>query len=285
MLWAPVVVFAAVVSFQLFGPVPIGLSDNGDFPRVLGPLRLWPASVPAATRDTDSLFRYFTPEYVISDPKYDPGIPSSEWLIALAAGGVSRIFLPEGRFDLRAMGAAHALLMALALFWFSWALRNEAPWVRVSSAVLILSMWTDVMYVQQFSTAFTDAGAIAALCLAFSVALIALLAPKGNSLKWAVAFALSSAFLLGTKLQHAFALVPLGAFAILMAARRTQTWQARAMWCATPPLLLATVLFMVRETPGDYRTAPAFTVVFYKLAVLSKDPDRVLAAFQMPGEE
>ena len=285
MLCAPVAVFGAVVSFQLFGPVPIGLADNGDFPRVLGPLRLWPASVPPATRDSKSLFRYFTPRYVVSDPVYDPGIPNSEQYIALAALGVSRMFLPEGRFDLRAMGAIHALLMALALFWFLWALRREAPWVRVLSAILILSMWTDVMYVQQFSTAYTDAGAIAALCLAFSVALIGLLTPEGSSLKWAVAFALCAAFLLGTKLQHAFAIVPLGAFAIFMAARRARTWPARIIWWSTPALLLATVLFMVRETPDDYRRPPAFTVVFYKLAVLSKEPDRVLAAFHMSVEE
>lgn len=75
------------------------------------------------------------------------------------------------------------------------------------------------MYVQQSSTAYSDAGAVVALCLAFSVALTVLLTRGGNSVRWLLAFAAASCFLLGTKLQHAAAIVPLSAFSIMMAVR------------------------------------------------------------------
>lgn len=284
LLWAPVL-FIAIVSFQLLGPTPIGLADNNDFARVLAPLHLWPRGAVPPASNSHSRFRYFTPEYVVSEPFWDTHIPTSEGLIARAAVFVSEIVLSSGRFDLRVMGVIHALLMTGALACFLWALRDRELWVRLASTAVILWMWTDVMYVQQFSTAYTDAGAIAGLCLAFSIVLVVLLTPRGNSLKWAIAFILVSGFLLGTKIQHATTIVPLAAFAILMAARRGQSWKTRAAWCAAPAILSATVFFMVLSTPGDYRSAPAFTVVFYKLAVLSKDPDLVLAAFGMPVHE
>jgi hypothetical protein len=283
--WIPVAFFIAIVSFQLLGPTPVGMADNRDFARILGPLGVWPASALPPSDDSHSYFRYFVPDYLVTTTVWDPGIPSSEQLIALAAGLVSRIVLPENRFDLRVMGVIHALLMTVALVCFLRAFRNRQRWIRIASAVAILWIWTDVMYVQQFSTAYSDAGAVVALCLAFSISLIVLLTREGNSWKWAIAFALAGCFLVGTKLQHAPVLVPFAAFSILMAARRAQSWRTRTAWCATPVMLLATVLLLARQTPDDYRTAPAFTVVFYKLAVLSKKPDRVLAAFGMPLQE
>ena len=42
---------------------------------------------------------------------------------------------------------------------------------------------------------------------------------------------------------------------------------------------------MIENTPGNYRAPPAFSVVFYKLALLSPDPKSVLADFRMPREE
>ncbi len=56
-------------------------------------------------------------------------------------------------------------------------------------------------------------------------------------------------------------------------------------WLAIPVALLGTVLYLAERTPVTYREPPAFTVVFFKLAVLSKNPAEVLAAFHMPGEE
>jgi hypothetical protein len=158
LLWTPVILFIAVVSFQLLGPIPIGLANNNDFPRILGSLRLWPASAVPPFNPDRSIFRFFVPDYLITDPRWDSGIPSSEWLIALAARQVSEVVLPKDRFDLRVMGVIHALLMALALAWFMLALRSRQLWIGVSSAVLILWIWTDVTYVQQFSSAYTAAG-------------------------------------------------------------------------------------------------------------------------------
>ena len=285
LFWVPVAFFAAVVSYQLLGPVPIGMSDNGDFSRVAAPLGLWPTAAPPGSPDSRTQFHFFLPAYTIHQESWDSGVPSTEIWIAWAAKGISRVLLPKDHFDLRVMGVLHALIMLMALICLLRSLRERNPWIRLSAAALVLWMWTDVMYVQQFSTAYTDAGAVVALCLIFSVTLIVLLAPGGRRVWWAPVYALAGLFLLGTKLQHAPALVPLAAFCILMAFRRGVSRPARMVWSVTPFLLAGTAFFMARETPEQYRTAPAFSVVFFKIAVLARDPGRALADFRMPQEE
>ena len=81
--WLPLVIFAVLIGIQLLGPVPFGLADNNDFARVLGPLRLWPA--PWSVDPAHPAFTYFVNDYVVSDPLYNTGVPSSEWLVAALA--------------------------------------------------------------------------------------------------------------------------------------------------------------------------------------------------------
>lgn len=278
-LWLPLALFAGIVGFQLFGAVPIGLADNGDFARILGPLRLWPAA-PAGNPNLH--FKYFVNDYVVADPVYDIGAPSSEEFVASLAKRIAAIVLPTGTFRLQLMGFLHGAILMLALFILLDALRVRAAWLRLVCGLLLLVIWTDLEYVQQLNTAYTDAGAIVALAVVFSIAVRCLLV--AGSWPWAFSFIFFGCFLLGTKTQHETALPFLIAFC-LFAAFRARGKFNRAAWLLAPALLLATAIWMVEKTPGDYRAAPAFSVVFYKLAVLSADPKSVLADFQMPADE
>ena len=71
----------------------------------------------------------------------------------------------------------------------------------------------------------------------------------------------------------------------LLAAFRTHGKYNRTAWLLAPVFLLATTLWMIGNTPEDYRAAPAFSVVFNKLAPLSPDPKSVLADFRIPEAE
>ena len=268
--------FAGIVGFQIFGPVPIGLADNGDFARILGPLRIWPAGGP------NQHFKYFVNDYIVADPAYDIGAPSSEEIIASLAKRIATIVLPAKTFQLRLMGFLHAAILLLALFILLKTLEFQAIWLRLVCSSLLLIIWTDLEYVQQLNTAYSDAGAVVALAVVFSIAIHSLLV--AGSWPWALSFALFGCFLLGTKTQHETALPFLIAFCLLAAFRARRNYD-RTAWLLAPALLLATSAWMIGKTPGDYRVAPAFSVVFYKLAVLSPDPKSVLADFRMPEEE
>ena len=168
-LWLPVALLAGIVGFQILGPVPIGLADNGDFARILGPLRLWP------TGGLNQHYKYFVNDYIVADPAYDPGVPSSEDLIASLAKKIATIVLPAGTFQLRIMGFLHAAILLLALFILLKAVGIHAMWLRLVCASLLLIIWTDLEYVQQLNTAYTDAGAVVALAVVFSIAVHSLL--------------------------------------------------------------------------------------------------------------
>lgn len=281
LVWVPLLVFAALVGVQLFGPVPIGLADNNDFERVLGPLRIWPA---APFRNPDVLFRYFVDDYVISDPRWSPGIPTSELLVAKLAKFAARYILPKGTFRLRLMGILHGAMLLLALYVALRALRRRQWWLRAAFGGLLVLVWADLEYAQQLSTAYTDAGAVVAFAVVFAIALHAVLSPGGGAWPWAVTFAAFGCFLLGTKSQHDTALPLLVLFCLWMGYRQGPRLP-RAVWLAAPLLLIGTVVYMLKQTPETYRAGPAFTVVFYKLAMLAPDSKAVLADFHMPEQE
>jgi hypothetical protein len=279
LLWLPFALFLAILGFQLLGPVPFGLANNNDFTRVLGQLRLWPA--PAFRDDPRVFFRFFVNDYVVSDPRYDTGVPTSEWFVAALAKRIARITLPPGTFQLRLMGLLHAAILSLALFIILAALRKRPPWLRVAGALLLIFIWTDLEYVQQFNTAYPDAGAVGALSVVLAVSVFALLQAPTSPL--ATTFIVFGCFLLATKTQHETALPFLIGFALL-AAFRVRPGTARKLWLAAPLFFLGTSAWMVVRTPEDYRMAPAFTLVFFKLAVLSPDPKSVLTDFGMPPD-
>src|ERR1700691_413018 len=176
----------------------------------------------------------------------------------------------------------HLVILTLALFIFLHALRSRAMWLRWVCAFLLISIWTDLEYVQQFNTAYPDAGAVVALAVLFSIAVHCLLADGSRALPFG--FAVFGCFLLATKTQHETALPFLLAFCVLAGIRAHGKYN-RAMWLTAPVLLFGTTAWTFVKTPEDYRAPPAFTVVFYKLAVLSPDPKSVLADFRMPEGE
>jgi hypothetical protein len=255
-LWLPLPAFALIAGIQFLGPMPVGLANNGDFVRVLGPLSLWPA---APYRDDPRVhFRYFIDRYEVAAPVDDRGVPSSELLVAVVAKNIAAVILPAGSFNLRIMGLIHAAILALACFILLKALGKSPPWLRLAAGFLLVLIWADVEYVHQFSTAYTDAGAIMALPVLFSVMVYRLMI--GDSPALAIAFALFGCFLLAAKTQHETALPFLAAFCILagVRARRSST---RILWFTAPALLVGTSVWLVLNTPQDYRTAPAFTIV------------------------
>lgn len=278
----PLALFAGIVGYQIFGPVPFGLADNNDFARVLGPLHIWPA--PPFRGDPNIPFRYFVNDYVIGGPAFRSGVPTSEWLVAVLARKLARFALPPGTFQLRLMGLIHGLAFLLALAIFLLALQNRSWPLRLASGLFLVFIWTDLEYVVQLNTAYPDTVAVASLAVLFSLTIRFLLTAGGKTWKSALVFAVFAALLLGTKLQHQSALPFLAGFCVY-AAWRSSSKVARTAWLLTPVLLAGVTAFMIVKTPSAYRIPPGFSIVFYKLAVLSPDSKGVLAHFQMPEQE
>src|ERR1039458_5215929 len=94
-----------ILAWQLFLPGFIGMANNGDFGKVAGPL-----SIGGADHGADN-FIFFQPQYVRgAENYYIPKPPSSEIGLAWLASTVQKAVGGPARFDIRWLGALHALI-------------------------------------------------------------------------------------------------------------------------------------------------------------------------------
>ena len=120
---AAILLFALAIWFRAFWPVPMGLPDNGDFPKVLGRVNAWPAKNYEGQK-----FDYLVTDYVIDSGRYwDSQLPTFELLLARWAKSIAVLILPKGHFDLRILGTLHALILIIAFGLLMWTLRSH-PW-------------------------------------------------------------------------------------------------------------------------------------------------------------
>lgn len=241
---------AAIASFQLFVPPPIGLADNGDFPRLAGRFSL----CPEAGWERDK-FDYFVAQYRESPACYwDSGIPSSATFPVCAARALDR----GPAFDIRALGAVQTALFAgIAAF--------------LPSAALLC--FTDVSYVAFFNSFYMDGGALL-FCLATIAAAAAML--RGHRAA-ALAFAVASLLLVTSKTQHAPLALPLGVFLIVFT-------RPRALAIVGAFALLGAAAFMTSTTPLDYKASNLWNSIFETLLPEAADRDAALEALGLGPE-
>jgi hypothetical protein len=271
--------FLAIAGWQMAGPEPIGLPDNGDFPKVLAALNIGhePQEIKQVGND-----RYFAPSFLIDRRfHWEAGLPSSEFWVAKAAKRLALWFLPSGHFDLRLMGVVHAAILVLALWLLLRAYRTERFGLAVLAGLLLLFIFTDVEYVQFFSTAYADAASIVFFCLLVAISVNLCRAGSRMSLGWALGFTAAGFLFLTSKLQHQLAVIPLCALAGIFAWRASAKWVRRSLVAAAVVFLAATV-WMAKHTRADYRADPIYNLLFLRLGPYSQPPTNVLREFGMP---
>ena len=137
--------------WQLFVPPIVGLADQGDFGRVLGPLGYAP--VP---KGPDHKYWYVTRTFV-RDPSYrEPRWEqiSSGFILATMAVTLSRVLTGPGTFDITVFGFTHAVLFLLAFARLLYVTRNLAMY-RAAWALMLLVL-TDVGYVAYWNSLYTE---------------------------------------------------------------------------------------------------------------------------------
>ena len=240
---------AAVCSIQIFVPPYIGLANNGDFPKVTGRFGIGPPD------DGARNFIYF-----VSDYKYNPSylwrsdIKSSENV--LAAGPILAAKALGARiFDIRWLGAIHLLLFLggyHSLLLYLW---RPGPVFVPGVGGLALWIFSDVMYVSYFNSFYADTAALLGLLFMVPSALHDFEAP--GKLRYALPIA--ALLFITSKTQHALWGVFPAAFLL---------WRR----LVAAGILIVAEAAMLLSTPWTYRTAPLFSVIFYKLAPASSSP-------------
>lgn len=256
---------AAILAKQLLLPGFIGLADNGDFAKVAGHLKLQAADY------GQDFFAFFQPRYLRNDAYYyDWHIPSSEIPIAFAASALERRFGDPSSFDIRWLGAIHAVIFAAAYYLILLLTRPFRWWLRALLALLALMMFADAGVVSYFNSFSMDA---AALLGAFAMVALAvnLLWRPGVHTGLLIAFACAAVLYCTSKPPHApLAVIP-AAF-VLAVVWRAPGRMVRATGVLLAACILAAAVWVLLETPDVYKVPTEFEVVFYRIANDSRTP-------------
>ena len=257
-------VAAAIVCHQLFFPPIVGLADNGDFARVTDHLGL----AAADARPDDRYFQFVFRRYR-SAPTTGRRNVSSEILLAAIARGVSRPFSPRGTFDLRWIGAVHALALLAAAIVF-WKASDRLPkGARLAAGVFAVFAFTDVGYVAPLNSFYTQVASL--VFLAWAAALAAVALSDGGRRLWPVAGYFAAAFLfVASKPQEAAQSIPLALFGAYLAGRGGR----RRIAAGGALLLFAAAGALFLGTRGDrgFQEDMLYKVVFYEMLPRSPDP-------------
>jgi hypothetical protein len=275
-----IILFVLAIWFRAFWPVPMGLPDNGDFPKVLGRINAWPVKGQEGQQ-----FKYLVTDYVIDpDHHWNSHLPTLELPLARLAKVIARLTLPQGRFDLRILGAIHALILVPAVWLLLRTLRHYS-WIWLSTlATVTILVFADVEYLEFLNCAFMDASAIMLLVLLFSLGLTitkTLPAPRWGLV---AAFNLCAVLFLSTKLQHQFSVIPLTLFCFYFGWQAASR-KARLTWFSGAILVIGTSIWMIRHRLPDYQADSGFSLVFLKLLPLSKSPQQSLRELGRPESD
>lgn len=256
----------AAAAIQLLVPPVVGLADNGDYQRVMGR-----AGFEHSTDDPGERYLSFlrTRYRVMPVGFARNGHVSSETALALAARWVSRA-APGALFDLRVLGALHAVLLAAALGALLHACRGLSIASQAAAAVLGVFFFTDVGYVAPFNSFYAQSASLLFLLLTAAVAAGAI--RRGRLERgWLLVYFVFAASFVGSKPQEAIQ-GPLLALLGLRLARvpLRAAWRRGAGWLAVA--LCAFSLWYGRRAPMALREAALYQVVFYEILPHSPDP-------------
>lgn len=204
-----------------------------------------------------------------------PPVPTSEIALARAASSLEQTVGDRSRFDIRWLGAIHAVIFLAFYAAVLRLLRPLSGMARFALSLLALWIFADIGTLAYFNSFYSDVAAIlGGLAAAFLAA--NLLAAERLSSRTVVLFGLAALLFVTSKAQHGvFGFVPAG-FALLLGWRSTEK-RTRATALAVGTVLLAATIWIVSGTPGWYRAEARFNLVFYKILPDSRSPAQDLA--------
>ncbi len=251
-------------------PPVVGLANNGDFERVMGYVGF---QYPTDDR-AEKYFSWIVTKFAIGPPGwFRSGLLSSETPLAWLARLVSEPF--ASLFDLRVLGAIHAILLVAGLALLVSATRPLAPAARWTTAALLVFFFTDVGYVAPLNSFYSQAASLVFLLLTLGVAARSIaLGSRGPG--HAVAFFVLAALFAGSKPQEAVQGLLLAAFGLRVYWRPgRRPFGQTAAWGAVA--LAGFSLGYLRATPPAISEVARYHKVFMELLPNSPSPEQDLA--------
>jgi len=260
-------VASGILAHQLLFLPLVGVADNGDFSRVTDHLGLTQATGPADER----YFSFVNRSYRTGPPVWRRNV-SSEILLAGVARLAAWPFSRRGTFDLRWLGAVHALAV-LGAGIVLWRASRSLGGMTIVAAAFAVFAFTDVGYVAPLNSFYTQ---VASLVFLFWAAAFAAIALAGDCRRvWPTAGYFAAALLfVASKPQEAIQSIPLLLFGAYLARRRGRRWIA----AGGGALLLIAAAALYAGTRGRFQEGGLYKIVFFEILPHSPDPEGDLRA-------
>jgi hypothetical protein len=269
------VIFATVVSLQLFVPPYIGMADNGDFAKIAARHSLDPA-------DPGHGYKYFNADYILSKGSHwESDFRSSEEWPAAIAFYLSRTTKEGEIFNIRWLGAVHATILLVVFGLVLVATREMSVWSSLCVVALVVWIFSDVLYVSYLNSFYSDTAAL--LGLLGGVVLAILIIAKGPQISLVFGFSLFAILLIASKSQHAlWGFLPA---LFLLVTTRKEDGEAQWLGAGMSALLLVGVVIVIASGPAHYKGEARFDLIFQKLAKISPDPQHALRELGLPASD
>jgi hypothetical protein len=264
--WGVLAAVAGILGVQLFVPPIVGLSDQGDFARMIGRFGYGP-------EDKGSIWDAFVKRKYVPDPSFRyPTLeqPGSEYLFVGPAVALSKLFSADGKLDIRLMGLVHIAAFLAAFGYLVWA---TPPLVWLAGLFIL----TDVGYAAYWNSFYAEPASCIFLILliAESVRICARReASAGQVLRWSI----WAALLVLAKSQNLPLALALAAFALGF-----WRWRKSAAVAGCCIIILAGALNFW-TLPKSLKLATTYNVLFMSIVPESKNPKDDLAALGIDPE-
>lgn len=260
---------AAILTFILLIKPIIGVADNGDFGRIMGP-----AGLEHIAEDyRDKYFGYFNREYRITPPAslYGSYFSTEVFLVKLAKM-LNFIFHPYNDiFDIRFLSVIYSAILLTALYLIIKVNKPKALAGGIVLALLLTLIFTDIGYISYFNSFYGEALSLTSflLVIALAMCLIKQKTPKTITL---IGFCLAALLLTGAKLQNVPIGIILSVFSLrFLSLRKDRLWRSTIITFA---LLLVLISFKsYLSVPENIRVCNKYQSVFFGVLKDSPSPD------------
>ena len=276
---ALLLLFAGIISFQLFVTPFIGMADNGDFKKVTGVFCLGP-------RDGDPHYYGFFVPRLVFDSKYcysTDQIPTTEWMFTAVAVKLDGFIHNGPDFDIRVLGAVQALVFLAGYFALLVALRPRGRLVQTLLGLLALWIFTDVLYVAYLNSFYTDAAALLGASAAVPLAFIIVRTRRRPSLAMLLLFTAAVLIFGLSKAQHGLA--AWAGSILLLTAGRDLPGRKRMVPVALALLPILASVYIVHRTPESIRAQPIFDVVMLRFLPMGPSPANMGGELNLTPDE
>ena len=283
--WIVVVSLAAaavILVLQVLVPPVVGLANNGDFEKVMAPVGLDFLSTDYGEQNWRWALTRFA--FVAPHPSRS-GALYSEILLAKVAVKVSRVLMPGSPqiWDIRWLGALHALLLMAAFALILSGCRELAIRTQIAVAVLLVFFFTDVGYVSLFNSLYGQTTSF--LFVALLAGTVTLAVRRGRLGGWLlIVYFVSAVLFVSSKPQEcihgpllAILALPLAGIGLRNFWRRPATYLAIGLIWFSGWYYYAIPGFEIREV-ARYHT------VFMELLPHSPDPAADLAELGLDAD-